>query len=226
MLFEYAREHVLLCLIPAFFIAGAITVFLNNQTVIKYLGPKANKIVAYSVASISGAILAVCSCTVLQLFKGIYKKGAGLGPAVSFLYFGPAINILAIVLSFKVFELELGVARLVGAIAFAFVIGILMHLIFRKFDEKRVADELMFAGADVGSGRSLLQTTFYLASMIGILVFINWTPSKNALAVWDLIFQYKWWIAGVFGILLILMLVFWFQKDELKNWVLSTRNFC
>ena len=121
MLTEYAREHVLLCLVPAFFIAGAIIVFLNQQAVIKYLGPNANKFIAYSVASVSGAILAVCSCTVLPIFKGIYKKGAGIGPAVSFLYSGPAINILAIVLTAKVLGAELGIARAVGAVVFAFI---------------------------------------------------------------------------------------------------------
>ena len=140
MLAEYAREHVLLCLVPAFFIAGAITVFLNQQAVIRYLGPQAKKIVAYSVASVSGTILAVCSCTVLPLFKGIYKKGAGIGPAVAFLYSGPAINVLAIVLTAKVLGLRLGVARAVGAVLFAFVIGLMMHLIFRKEDEARATD--------------------------------------------------------------------------------------
>ena len=225
MLAEYAREHVLLCLVPAFFIAGAIMVFLNQQTVIKYLGPKAKKIVAYSVASVSGSILAVCSCTVLPIFKGIYKKGAGLGPAVSFLYSGPAINILAIVLTAKVLGWKLGLARAVGAILFAFVIGMLMHLIFRKEDEKRVTDERMFMQLDDDSGRSLLQNSLYLFSMVAILVFINWAPSRGSLAAWDFIFQYKYIITGVLLLLLIVMLVKWFKKDELKEWVISTRDF-
>lgn len=140
LLSEYAREHALLCLVPALFIAGAISVFLNQQSVIRYLGPRARMLVAYSVASVSGAILAVCSCTVLPLFKGIYKKGAGIGPAVSFLYSGPAINILAIVLTAKVLGLKIGIARAGGTVLLAVVIGLLMHLIFKKDDAKRVTD--------------------------------------------------------------------------------------
>lgn len=135
----YAQEHVLLCLIPAFFIAGAIAVFISQASVIKYLGAKANKILAYGVASVSGSILAVCSCTVLPLFAGIYRMGAGLGPATAFLYSGPAINVLAIVLTANVLGVELGIARAVGAIVFSVVIGVLMHVIFRK-DEKQKSD--------------------------------------------------------------------------------------
>src|SRR3989339_190513 len=133
----YAREHVLLCLVPAFFIAGAISVFVSQASVIKYFGAKANKFLSYLVASISGTILAVCSCTVLPLFSGIYKRGAGLGPAIAFLYSGPAINILAIILTAKVLGFELGIARAAGAILFSIVIGLLMHLIFRN-EEKNV----------------------------------------------------------------------------------------
>ena len=128
----YAREHVLLCLIPAFFIAGAIAVFINKASVMKYLGARANKALAYGVASVSGSVLAVCSCTVLPLFAGIYRMGAGIGPATAFLYSGPAINILAIVLTARILGMELGVARAVGAILFSVVIGLVMHAIFRK----------------------------------------------------------------------------------------------
>src|SRR3989339_2243292 len=127
MLQAYARNHTLTCVVPALFIAGAIITFLSQASVMRYLGPKANKFVAYTVASVSGTILAVCSCTVLPLFKGIYKKGAGLGPAVSFLYSGPAINILAIVLSYKVFGWQLGLTRMVVSIVFAFIIGLIMQ---------------------------------------------------------------------------------------------------
>lgn len=225
MLSDYARQHVLLCLVPAFFIAGAITVFLKKDAVIKYLGPKANKFVAYSVASVSGAVLAVCSCTVLPLFKGIYKKGAGLGPAISFLYSGPAINILAIILTAKVLGLKLGIARTIGAVVFAFVIGLLMHFIFRKDDEKRLADERMFKESGETMPRKLWQDVLYLFSMVGILLFLNWAPSKGSLAVWDLIFQSKWIISGILGGLLVLMLIFWFKKDELSAWVTETRDF-
>ena len=110
----YAREHVLLCLVPAFFIAGAISVFISQASVMKYLGAKANKILAYGVASVSGSILAVCSCTVLPLFAGIYKMGAGLGPATAFLYSGPAVNVLAIILTARILGLQIGIARAVG----------------------------------------------------------------------------------------------------------------
>ena len=225
MLAEYARDHVLLCLVPAFFIAGAITVFLNQQAVIRYLGPQAKKIVAYSVASVSGTILAVCSCTVLPLFKGIYKKGAGIGPAVAFLYSGPAINVLAIVLTAKVLGLRLGVARAVGAVLFAFVIGLMMHLIFRKEDEARTTDAAMFSGFAGEEGRTLGQTALYMASMIGILVFVNWAPSRGSLAAWDFIYRFKYMITGVFALLLVYSLVRWFRKDELAYWVTATRDF-
>ena len=225
MLSEYAREHVLLCLVPAFFIAGAIMVFLNQQSVIRYLGPKAGKVVAYSVASVSGAILAVCSCTVLPLFKGIYRKGAGLGPAVSFLYSGPAINILAIVLTAKVLGFKIGIARAVGAILFAFIIGFLMHLIFRKEDEKRFTDENLFRVEDQGMVRTLAQNILYMLSMIGILVFINWAPSQGSLVLWDFIYKYKYMITAIFILLLLFALVRWFRKEELKKWVAATRDF-
>lgn len=225
MLSEYARQHVLLCLVPAMFIAGAITVFLNQQAVMKYLGPKAKKFVAYSVASVSGAILAVCSCTVLPLFKGIYKKGAGIGPAVSFLYSGPAINILAIVLSYKIFGWKLGAARMIGAIVFAFVIGLLMQLFFKKEDEARLADERLFQYQETGGGRTLGQMIVYMSSMIGILVFVNWAPSKGASALWDFVYAHKYWITGAFGVLLLFSLVRWFKKDDLRQWIVVTRDF-
>ncbi|UCF98356.1 MAG: permease [Spirochaetaceae bacterium] len=225
MLAEYTREHVLLCLVPAFFIAGAISVFLNQQAVIRYLGPQATKIVAYSVASVSGTILAVCSCTVLPLFKGIYKKGAGIGPAVAFLYSGPAINVLAIVLTAKVLGLRLGVARAVGAVLFAFVIGLMMHLIFRKEDEARTTDKTIFSGFSGEEERTLGQTVLYMASMIGILIFVNWAPSSGSLAAWDFIYRFKYLITGVFGLLLVYSLVRWFRKDELTYWITATRDF-
>lgn len=225
MLGDYARQHVLLCLLPAMFIAGAITVFLNQQAVMRYLGPDAKKPIAYAVASLSGAILAVCSCTVLPIFKGIYKKGAGLGPAVAFLYSGPAINILAIVLSAKVFGIRLGAARAVGAIVFSVVIGLFMALIFRKDDAQRAADARLFAVSAEKPARNLAQMSVYMFSMIGILVFINWADSKGGSAVWDAIYGAKWWISAAFGLLLLLSLVRWFKKDDLKGWVAATRDF-
>ena len=225
MLADYAHEHVLLCVVPAMFIAGAVVVFLNQQAVMKYLGPKAKKLVAYSVASVSGAILAVCSCTVLPLFKGIYKKGAGLGPAVSFLYSGPSINILAIILSYKVFGWKMGLTRMIVTIVFAFVIGLLMHMIFRKEDEKRLADERLFKDMGGPDARSLPQMALYMVSMIGILVFLNWAPSQGSSTLWDFIYESKYWITGVFALLLLYALIRWFTKDELKEWGGATRDF-
>ncbi len=225
MLGEYARQHVLLCLVPAMFIAGAITVFLNQQAVIRYLGPKAPKVVAYGVASVSGAILAVCSCSVLPIFKGIYKKGAGLGPAVSFLYSGPAINILAIVLSYKIFGWKIGLARMVGAVLFAVIIGMVMQVLFHKDDDKRLSDERMFKyNKDeecLGLGRMII----YMTSMIGILIFINWADSNGGSAVWDSIYKYKYWITGGFTLVLLYTLIKWFRKDDLVMWGRETRDF-
>ena len=177
----YAREHVLLCLVPAFFIAGAISIFVSHASVMKYLGAKANKILAYAVASVSGSILAVCSCTVLPLFAGIYKMGAGLGPAATFLYSGPAINVLAIILTARVLGLEIGIARAVGAIVFSVVIGLSMHFIYRK-EELDKADSQM-AMPEPQVNRPLWKNTLYFASMVGILVFANWARSGDIRAV-------------------------------------------
>ncbi len=225
MLLDYAKAHVLFCLIPAFFIAGAITVFINQQAVLKYLGPNANKFLSYTIASVSGAILAVCSCTILPLFKGIYKKGAGLGPAVSFLYSGPAINILAIVLSVKVFGAKLGFARIIGAILFAFLIGFLMSIIFKKEDEQRFIDENLFKYQNESKERKLWQQIVYMLVMILILIFMNWAPSKGNIAIWDIIYKFKWYISLFLGLILALILIFWFKKDELSNWLVATRDF-
>ncbi len=167
----YAREHVILCLVPAFFIAGAIGVFVSQASVMKYLGPKANKALAYGVASVSGTILAVCSCTVLPLFAGIWRVGAGLGPASAFLYSGPAINVLAIVLTARVLGLELGIARAVGAVVFSVVIGLLMHLIFRKEELAKAAAAAQDPEPEVK--RPLWQNLIYFGCMVGILVFAN-----------------------------------------------------
>ncbi|MBN2316615.1 MAG: permease [Sedimentisphaerales bacterium] len=177
----YAREHVLLCLVPAFFIAGAISVFVSQASVMKYLGAQANKVLAYAVASISGSILAVCSCTVLPLFAGIYKMGAGLGPASTFLYSGPAINILAIILTARVLGLEIGIARAVGAIIFSIVIGLAMHLIYRKEEIEKAGAQATMPHPEVN--RKLWQNAVYFAVMVGILVFANWARSGDVRAV-------------------------------------------
>ncbi len=168
----YAQEHVLLCLVPAFFIAGAIGVFISQASVMKYLGAKANKVLAYGVASVSGTILAVCSCTILPLFAGIYRMGAGLGPATAFLYSGPAINILAIILTARILGLELGIARAVGAIAFSVIIGLIMHFIYRKEEMAKANGQMSMPEPQVK--RPLWQNALFFAVMIGVLVFANW----------------------------------------------------
>jgi hypothetical protein len=177
----YAREHVLLCLVPAFFIAGGISVFVSQASVMKYLGARANKFLAYGVASIAGSVLAVCSCTVLPLFAGIYRMGAGLGPASAFLYAGPAVNVLAIILTARILGLELGIARAVGAIVFSILIGLLMHVVYRREEVEKAAAQA--AMPEPGSKRPLWQNAAYFASMVGILVFANWARSGDVRAV-------------------------------------------
>ncbi len=199
----YAREHVLLCLVPAFFIAGAIGVFVSQNAVMKYFGPKAPKWLSYSVASVSGTILAVCSCTVLPLFGGIYMRGAGLGPAVAFLYSGPAINVLAIVLTARILGWQLGVARAVGAIVFSVVIGLLMHLIFLKEERAKAAQVRdVYLGDDEKGGRPLWQVALYFFSMVGVLVFANWGQPLESSGLWYAIFRAKWLVTALFAVLL------------------------
>jgi len=205
----YAREHVILCLIPAFFIAGAMAVFISQASVMKYLGARANKVLAYGVASVSGTILAVCSCTVLPLFAGIYRMGAGLGPATAFLYSGPAINVLAIVLTARVLGLELGIARAVGAIVFSVVIGLCMHFIFRREEIEKIA-----AQGDMGEpegGRPLWRTGIYFATMVGVLVFANWSRPAETTGVWHAIYSAKWVVASACSAALGLVLILWFN---------------
>ncbi len=221
----YAQEHVLLCLVPAFFIAGAISVFVSQGAVMKYLGPQANKAMAYGVAAVSGTILAVCSCTVLPLFASIHKRGAGLGPAIAFLYSGPAINVLAIILTARILGAELGIARAVGAIVFAVVIGLLMHVIFRKEEAARQAEGTVVL-PDEEKGRALWQDGIYFAAMIGILVFANWgRPAEGEGGFWAAIFAAKWVVSGVFLVVLVGSIVAWFKRDELSMWVDSSWTF-
>lgn len=260
----YAQEHVLLCLIPAFFIAGAIAVFVSQASVMKYLGAKANKILAYAVASVSGSVLAVCSCTILPLFAGIYRMGAGLGPATAFLYSGPAINILAIILTARILGLEIGIARTVGAIGFSVVIGLIMHFIYRKEELQKASDQADMPEPEVS--RPLWQNALFFAVMIGVLVFANWgspndfhfktsdgstlraavlqAPEHNSPLTgsytlklmdgvqkgqeivvpvedvvektpvggwWTAVWNSKWIITGVLGVILALLLVLWFS---------------
>ncbi len=201
----YAREHVILCLVPAFFIAGAITVFVSQNSVMKYLGPAANKVIAYGVASVSGTILAVCSCTILPLFAGIYRMGAGLGPATAFLYSGPAINILAIILTARILGPELGIARAVGAVVFAVVIGLLMHFFFRKEEKAKVQ-----AATDLpeASGHSLFQTVLFIGLQVAILISATWSRPEGATGLWAAIYNLKWPLVILFtaglGVVLVL----------------------
>jgi uncharacterized membrane protein YraQ (UPF0718 family) len=218
----YAREHVLLCLVPAFFIAGAISVFVSQGSVMKYLGPKASKLVAYPVAATSGTILAVCSCTVLPLFASIHKRGAGLGPATAFLYSGPAINVLAIIVTGRVLGLELGVARAIGAIIFRVVIGLLMHVTFRKGETARAEAGGIVMPEDEGE-RTLLQNGLYFAAMIGVLVFANWGhPQDGEVGLWAMIHGAKWIVTGVFAGALALFIWRWFDGDDREEWVESS----
>ena len=205
----YAREHVILCLIPAFFIAGAIAVFISQASVMKYLGAKANKIVSYGVASVSGAILAVCSCTVLPLFAGIYRMGAGLGPASAFLYAGPAVNVLAIVLTARVLGVELGIARAVGAIVFSIVIGVLMHFFFRKEEEEKIQAQQDTPEPEVS--RPLWQNAVYFGAMVAILVFANWGKPDATTGLWYAIYSSKWIITSALSAAFGAMLVMWFR---------------
>ena len=208
----YAQEHVLLCLVPAFFIAGAVGVFVSQAAVMKYLGPKANKPLAYGVASVSGTILAVCSCTILPLFAGIYRMGAGLGPASAFLYSGPAINILAIVLTGVVLGPEMGIARGVGAVVFAVLIGLAMHFIFRREE----AEKLTAAAAmpEPAVSRPLWQNALYFAAMVGILVFANWGQPGSDSGLWYSIYAAKWNLTALFALALALILVAWFKVGK------------
>ncbi|MDX9786049.1 MAG: permease [Desulfobacterales bacterium] len=225
MLQEYAREHVLTCLIPAFFIAGAIAVFVSQASVLKYFGAKAGKILSYSVASVSGTILAVCSCTVLPLFAGIYTRGAGIGPATAFLYSGPAINVLAISLTAKILGWQLGLARAVGAVLFAVVTGLLMAFIFRKDDAARTAGQIYVPDSD-GKQRTLLQDTLYILTMVLILVFAAFAkPAPGSTGLWPAIFAAKWYITICLLIVLGFMLKAWFTREEGKSWVESTWGF-
>ncbi|HEX6790453.1 MAG TPA: permease [Candidatus Krumholzibacteria bacterium] len=225
MLHDYARQHVLLCLVPALFIAGAVSVFVRQAAVMKYLGARASKWLAYPVAAVSGTILAVCSCTLLPLFAGIYKRGAGLGPATAFLYSGPAINVLAIILTARVLGFELGVVRAVGAVTFAVVIGALMHLMFRREEQSRASATPLPSDLSAPD-RRLWQDVVYFAGLVGILVFANWArPSMPDDTAWAAVFRAKWVISGALFVGVAVALNRWFARDELLEWVDATWGF-
>jgi len=276
MLQWYARNHTLACVVPALFIAGGMITFLSKEAVLRHLGPKANKAEAYSVASVSGTVLAVCSCSVLPMFAGIYRVGAGLGPAAAFLYAGPAINILALFLTARVLGFEMGAARAVGAIVFGIVIGLIMALLFRRDEEVRSA-QVMHSPDAPAPRRSLLQTVMYFACMMAFLVFSDWynpgnvtiettggttmqvillqetreevvvqvdqpvgefkigdklTLAKSDIASmidaggWVMtIFHAKWYLAGLMGALVLVMVWRWFDRDEVTEWMRNTWDF-
>ena len=225
MLQEYAREHVLTCLIPAFFIAGAIAVFVSQASVLKYFGAQANKILSYSVASVSGSVLAVCSCTVLPLFAGIYTRGAGIGPATAFLYSGPAINVLAIILTARVLGWQLGLARAIGAIVFAIITGLLMAYIFRKDDAGRMTGDIVLPEDDT-KPRTLAQDGLYMLTMVLILVFAAFArPASDSSELWKTLFASKWYVTLILLALLAWMLKSWFTRIECVSWVESSWSF-
>lgn len=276
MLQWYARNHTLACVVPALFIAGGIITFLSKEAVLRHLGPKANKVEAYSVASVSGTVLAVCSCSVLPMFAGIYRVGAGLGPASAFLYSGPALNILAIFLTARVLGFQIAVARAVGAIVFGIIIGLIMAAVFRKDEQDRM-DATAAMPAPPVAKRSLWQTVLYFACMMAFLIFSDWYNPGNVIVhrtdgveipavllqetkdevliqvdrpVADMkvgdkitlakaeierieeaqglvmtIFHMKWYLAGVMGLAVLLMVWRWFERDEVKEWMHNTWDF-
>lgn len=204
----YAREHVILCLLPAFFIAGVISVFVSQESVLRYFGANAKKWLAYSVAAVSGTILTVCSCTILPLFSSIYKRGAGLGPAITFLYSGPAINILAIILTARILGFELGIARTIGAVFFSIAIGLMMSFYFRKEEKIKKEEQIKIQLAP--EKRPMWQTLFHFFTLVFILVFANWgnpAPDDTS-SIWYLLWAYKWYITGFFSLLLCFSLIF------------------
>jgi uncharacterized protein len=216
LLQEYARLHVIFCLIPALFIAGAIGVFISKNAVMKYLGVRAKRVVAYSVASVSGSILAVCSCTILPLFSGIYKRGAGIGPATAFLYSGPAINILAIILTARVLGVELGIARAVGAVIFSIVIGVIMGFVFRKEEQQKAQQQMLMPEPEVD--RPFWQNVVFFGVMVFILIFANWAKPVSGNSIWNVIYDSKWIITSILSILLGIILV---TIYKIKYWKIA-----
>lgn len=228
LLKDYARQHVLLCLVPAFFIAGAIGQFVSQGAVLRYLGARAPRPVAYGVASVSGSILAVCSCTVLPLFASIYRRGAGLGPATAFLYSGPAINVLAMILTARVQGLRLGIARAVGAVLFAVVVGVLMAVLFRREEAERQrsgADPFAAAALGAESSRQPWQDALFLGAMVAILVFANWGAPNQAVGLFAAVYGVHWPLTAALLVALLWMIFRWYSRDELGEWVRSTWTF-
>jgi uncharacterized membrane protein YraQ (UPF0718 family) len=220
MVQEYAREHVLFCLVPAFFIAGAVSIFVSKGAVTRYFGAKANKMIAYGVASVSGTILAVCSCTVLPMFAGILTRGAGIGPAVAFLYSGPAINVLAIILTARILGAEIGIARALGAVLFSIVIGLTMALIFE--DKKTEDGELQEPETQAVESRTLVQNGLFFLALIMILIFATWARPKEPIGFWNAVHSVHWYLAAIALAAMATMLFNWFNTEERKDWIFST----
>jgi uncharacterized membrane protein YraQ (UPF0718 family) len=227
LLKDYARQHVLLCLVPAFFIAGAIGEFVSQRAVLRYLGARAPRPVAYGVAAVSGSILAVCSCTVLPLFASIYRRGAGLGPATSFLYSGPAINVLAVILTARVLGPRLGLARAIGAVLFAVVVGVLMAVLFRReeADRQRTGADPFAAAAAAPAPRPAWQDASFLGVMGAILVFANWGAPDQAVGFFAAIYRAHWPLTAAMLGALFWMMSRWYSKDELAQWVEASWGF-
>lgn len=225
LLRDYAREHVLLCLVPAFFIAGAIAAFLSQASVLRYLGPRAPRVVAYSVAATSGAALAVCSCTVLPLFAGIYRRGAGLGPAIAFLYSGPAINVLAIVFTARVLGWQLGVARALGAVVFAVVIGVLMAYLFHGDTRETAPPQASFALDRGERTRRGWQDGASLAVMVSILVLANWAAPQQPGGIFSFVYRWRWLPVAGLAVVLAYQLRRWFNAGERSSWLAFTWDF-
>jgi len=207
-LLEYLSAHVLVCLVPAFFIAGAISSMVKKEVILRYFGPSANKVLSYAIASVAGTVLAVCSCTILPLFSGIYTIGAGIGPATTFLYSGPAINLLAIIYSGRLLGVELGIARAVGAISFSIIIGLIMSAVFEK--KRKEKGELSFTANPEKAQKSAPVTLFFFANLIAILVLGAWG---------------KWWIVAILLAILLTLLKLWFTKEEVLSWLRATWQF-
>lgn len=217
----YAREHVLLCLIPAFFIAGAIAAFVRQGAILRYLGPSAPKPVAYGVASVSGSVLAVCSCTVLPLFAGISRMGAGLGPATAFLYAGPAVNVLAVILTGRVLGVEIGLARALGAVVFSIIIGLAMALIFRREEAEKAA--IIADLPDETPVRPWWEDAAFFGAMIGVLVFANWGDGGSGVGLWRAVAAVKWWLSG--GFFAIVVILASRRRNETGAWFGETWSF-
>lgn len=226
LLKDYARQHVLLCLVPAFFIAGAIGQFVSQGAVMRYLGASAPRPVAYGVASVSGSILAVCSCTVLPLFAGIYRRGAGLGPATAFLYSGPAINVLAMILTARVLGVGLGTARAAGAVGFAFVVGLAMAALFRREEAERQRNgpDPFAAASDAGT-RHPWQDVLFLGTMVAVLVLANWGAPNQAVGFFAAVYRAHWVLTLAGLAALVVMMLRWYEKEELGQWVQASWGF-